>query len=130
LAPPAGGVAARATPKPATLSGTQQARFNRWYATYPNKQHRPEAEKAFARLDPDDPLTDTLVADTARRQTGRKWAEGFIELPATYLHKRVWEDDIEPVRLVQPTRAGPHGYQPALTRSEQRAANINRGIPS
>jgi hypothetical protein len=88
----------RAVPKPRTLNQAQQARFDRWYPDYPNRQHKPEAEKAFAKLNPDDELTATLIADTAARQHGRKWAEGFIELPASYLNKRVWEDSIEPIR--------------------------------
>jgi hypothetical protein len=94
----------RPAPKPKALRPEQQARFRRWYAGYPNKQHRPEAERAWAKLDPDDALTDALTADVEARQEGRKWAEGFIEHPATYLNNRVWEDDIEALR---PIRAGP-----------------------
>jgi len=88
----------RAAPKPTTLNRQQQARFDRWYPDYPNRQHRPEAEKAFAKLDPDDDLTATLISDTAARQQGRKWVDGYIELPASYLNKRVWEDTIEAIR--------------------------------
>lgn len=97
-APPAA-ASVRPAPKPAILSRKQQERFDRWYPTYPNKQHRPDAERVFAKLDPDDDLTDRLIADTTARQQGRKWAEGYIEEPARYLRQRVWEDDIEPVRL-------------------------------
>ncbi len=108
-APPSGGGRKiHPAPRPSTLNAAQQARFDRWYPNYPNKQHRPEAEKAFAKLDPDDAQTDRLVTDTAARQLGRKWADGFIEHPATYLRNRVWEDDIEPVRLT-PARASPNG---------------------
>ncbi len=106
-APPGGGGRVRAAPKPNTLNADQREWFDRWYATYPNKQHRPEAERAFARLDPDDPLTDRLIADTAARQQGRKWSEGYIEHPATYLNNHVWDDDIEPIRAgPTPIRGG------------------------
>lgn len=97
-APPIGGERVRAVPKPTTLNSKQSDRFSRWYGGYPNRQHRPEAERAWRKLDPDDALTATLIADTAARQQGRKWSEGFIELPATYLNKRVWEDVIEQPR--------------------------------
>lgn len=108
--PPGGGGKVRAVPKPSTLNTDQQSRFDRWYPTYPNRQHRPEAERAFRKVDPDDALTDRLIADTAARQQGRKWSDGFIEHPATYLNNRVWEDDIEPVRT-GPPRASPNGQQ-------------------
>lgn len=95
----------RAAPKPTTLNRQQLARFDRWYALYPNKQRRPEAERAFRKLDPDDALTDRMIADVDRRKAGRKWAKGFIDYPATYLNNRVWEDDIEPMESP--------GYAPA-----------------
>jgi len=106
--PPGGGGKVRAVPKPSTLTSLQQIRFEEWYSRYPNKQHRPEAERAWRRLDPDDDLTAILVGDLQLRLAGRKWAENFIEHPATYLRNRVWEDDIEPVRAV-PARASPNG---------------------
>ena len=106
-APPAA-ASVRPAPKPSTLNRQQQERFDRFYAAYPNKQHRPEAERAWRKLDPDDTLTATLLADLAERKQGRKWGDRIIEHPSTYLNNRVWEDDIEPVRI-QPSRASPNG---------------------
>lgn len=117
-APPEGGGRVRAAPKPTTLNAGQRERFDRWYPTYPNKQHRPEAERAFARLDPDDPLTARLIADTAARQQGRKWAGGYIEHPATYLNNRAWEDDIEPVRAAPVPL---HGANELIGKDRERA---------
>lgn len=108
--PPAGGVKVRAAPKPKILRADQEPGFERWYATYPNRQHRPDAERAWRKLDPDGDLFERLLADIPARLAGRKWAEGYIEHPATYLNKRTWEDDIEPVRAV-PARASPNGQQ-------------------
>jgi hypothetical protein len=106
--PSGGGRTIHPVPRPTTLNAAQQERFDRWYPDYPNKQHRPAAEKAFAKLNPDDDLTDRLIADVAARRGGRKWQAGYIEEPARYLTERVWEDDIEPVRAV-PARASPNG---------------------
>jgi len=119
-APPGGGgPKLNPAPRPTTLNAAQQARFDRWYPTYPNKQHRPEAERAFRKVDPDDALTDRIIDDTAARRQGRKWAEGYIEHPATYLNNRVWEDDIEPVRSV-PARASPSGEPESKAQARER----------
>lgn len=105
--PPDGGGRVRAVPKPTTLNAHQQERFDRWYRQYPRKQHRPEAERAWRKIDPDDALTLILIADLGARQRGRKWADGIIEHPATYLNQRAWEDDIEPIRTgPTPIRGG------------------------
>jgi hypothetical protein len=102
----------RAAPKPKTLRDEDAGRFERWYAAYPRHEKRPDAERAWSKLLPDDALTGRLIADVEARVVGRKWAEGYIEQPATYLNQRVWEDDIEPVRTI---RAGPsaNGSEPA-----------------
>lgn len=110
--PPDGGVKVRAVPKPKILRADQEPGFERWYATYPNRQHRPDAERAYRKLDPDADLYDRLLADIPLRLAGRKWADGYIEHPATYLNQRIWEDDIEPQRLAS-TRASPNGKQSA-----------------
>lgn len=104
LTPPAAGEMAaarpvRAAPKPKTLTAEQQGYFQRWYDVYPRHEKRPEAESAFRRLGPTPALVDRMIADVERRKRGRKWAEGYIELPATYLNQRIWEDDIEPPKL-------------------------------
>lgn len=97
--PPSGGGKVRGVPKPTTLNRAQQERFDRWYAEYPVKQHRPDAERAWKKIDPDAEYTEVLIADVAARKLGRKWSEGYVDYPAKYLNQRVWDDDIEPVRL-------------------------------
>lgn len=116
-APPNGGEPMRPAPKPTTLNAVRQARFDRWYKGegvpgyngYPNKQHRPEAERAWAKLDPDDDMTERLISDIQQRRGGRKWTDGMIEHPSTYLNQRVWEDDIEPIRIQPRERFGQAG---------------------
>lgn len=108
--PPDGGGKVRAIPKSSTLNDAEKRAFDRWYSGYPNKQHRPEAERAWKKLNPDAPTVVAMCQDVIARRHGRKWAEGYIEHPATYLNNRVWEDDIEPVRAV-PARASPNGQE-------------------
>jgi hypothetical protein len=102
----------RAAPKPKTLRDGDAARFERWYSAYPRHEKRPDAERAWSKLLPDEDLTGRLVADVEARQLGRKWSEGYIEQPATYLNQRVWEDDIEPLRAARAAPA-PNGNEPA-----------------
>ena len=43
-----------------------------------------------------DEIADIIVADVqARTRDDRKWREGFIPNPITYLNQRRWEDDID-----------------------------------
>jgi hypothetical protein len=102
----------RAAPKPKTLRDGDAERFERWYAIYPRHEKRPDAERAWSKVLPDDELTERLIADVEARVVGRKWAEGYVEQPATYLNQRVWEDDIEPVRAVR-AAASANGNEPA-----------------
>ena len=44
------------------MTEDQQARFNRCWMAYPRKQKLGEAEKAWAKIDPDDALTERIVA--------------------------------------------------------------------
>lgn len=115
--PPDGGV--RAVPKPKILDAMQQVHFDEWYRRYPNKQHRPDAERAWRKLSPDRALYERLILDLDARRAGRKWAEGYIEHPATYLNQHIWEDDIEPIRAV-PARASPNGERESTAQARER----------
>lgn len=127
----------RGKPRPRSLNKLQAARFERFYAAYPKKTKRPAAERAWQRLDPNEALTVRILADLPARLAGdRRWAEGFVDHPATYLNERVWEDDMEPLRPVPATSGGTPGaaraspddvlaQQPARTR---RNVAILRGM--
>lgn len=104
----------RGVPKPRTLNQAQQGRFDRWYAAYPRHEKRPEAEAAFRRLDPDEAMTERLITDVGKRKQGRKWLDGYIDHPSTYLNQHVWDDDIEPPRL----HALPHNH-PTMARARK-----------
>jgi len=69
--------------------------FDAWYSSYPKKQSKKAAMKAFMNLKPD-ALTACLADDlTARyKNTERK----YIPLPSTYLNGERWDDEIDDVR--------------------------------
>ena len=43
-----------------------------------------------------DEIADIIIADVqARTRDDRKWCEGYVPMPMTYLNQRRWEDDID-----------------------------------
>jgi hypothetical protein len=70
--------------------------FARFWEAYPNKTAKRAAEKAFApaakRITDRDPIA-VMLAGIARAKRSRKWREGFIPNPATWLNGDCWDDD-------------------------------------
>lgn len=80
--------------KPSSLTEVQQARFNRFWAVYPRKQKLGEAEKAWAKIDPDDALTERIVVAVQGCVLNdfRFREERYTPLPATWLSGKEWEN--------------------------------------
>lgn len=72
-----------------------RSRFEEWWAAYPKKVgKKPSAAKWKAkRLDA---IADELIRDVGiRASSDRKWREGYIPNPATYLAQERWNDAID-----------------------------------
>lgn len=76
-------------------------RFDAFYAAYPKKKSKAQAETAFQKLSPDDELL-TVILDAIEAQTKEralmKSAGEFVpewKHPATWLNARAWEDDVD-----------------------------------
>lgn len=83
-------------PKRAEPAGTLQDRFDRFYAAYPKKKSRITAEKAFAKLNPDEQLLTAMLAGIERAMTSGTWSDPkFIPHPATWLNAGGWTDEIQ-----------------------------------
>ena len=69
--------------------------FERFWSAYPSKVGKRDAEKAFAkavkRIDSPDPPAVMLTA-IERAAQGRRWLEGYIPNPSTWLNQDRWED--------------------------------------
>ena len=80
--------------KPSTLTKKQEARFNRFWAVYPRKVSIGDAEKAWAKIDPDEELSATILSavDTAKRYDSRFREISYTPHPATWLNARSWEN--------------------------------------
>lgn len=82
--------------KPKGLAG-----FDEFYACYPRKQSRRDAERAWAGLAPDEALRKTLHAALDAQKHSPQWRKddgGYIPLPATWINGRRWEDEIQSAR--------------------------------
>jgi hypothetical protein len=78
----------------ARLTRLPSASFDRFWAAYPNRTHRLDAEKAWRALDPPPDLVDQIIAAIEVWKTHRQWADRqFIPYPATWLRRRLWEDE-------------------------------------
>lgn len=73
-------------------------RFDQFWAAYPKKKSRGDAEKAWATLRPDEQLHDRLLQAIERAKTSADWRREngqFIPYPATWLRAKGWEDAID-----------------------------------
>lgn len=85
------------------------ALFSRFWSAYPNKVKKNVAEISWAKLSPDDALTDTIIADIERRKK-TEWSgdgERFIPHPTTYLNQHRWEDETAPVERKTESKPNP-----------------------
>lgn len=77
------------------LTPEQQARFDRWYEDYPRKVAPARAEAAWATIDPDDDMTDRMIAKVREWADSDEWTkEGrrFCPHPASWLNGKRWKD--------------------------------------
>jgi hypothetical protein len=72
-----------------------QDRFDRFYAAYPRKKSRLAAEKAFAKLNPDEQLMVAILAGLERAMKSGDWRRGFIPHPASWINNGGWMDEIQ-----------------------------------
>lgn len=86
----------KTTPKDSCASLTLRERFERFYAAYPKKKSRANAEKAFAKLNPDEQLLAEMISAVRRAMKSGQWADPkFIPYPASWLNASAWLDDVQ-----------------------------------
>ena len=72
-------------------------RFDDFWAIYPKRRSRAQAEKAWTKIKPSEQLAGEIIAAVKRAKTSEDWQkEGgqFIPYPATWLNAHGWKDDI------------------------------------
>lgn len=88
--PPAPRKRINGAPKADPLAG-----FEAFYSAYPRKVGRAAAERAWAKLKPDEALQAQMLAALRQQDASDAWArEGgqFIPHPSTWLNGRRWQD--------------------------------------
>lgn len=89
--------------------GQRAARFEEFWAAYPNKKGKSDALRTWKRKGLDR-IADRILADVRNRQAlDRDWLKGFIPHGSTYVNAEGWQDALE--RPLLQAVAG-SGYQP------------------
>jgi len=76
-----------------------QTLFARFWAVYPKRFSRARAEKAFAKVHPDEHFLQTILDAVERAKASEVWRREkgrYIPYPASWLNARGWEDELAP----------------------------------
>jgi len=90
-----------AKPRAPFKSHLQEQRFDEFWAQYPKKRSKGQAERAWVKIAPDDALFAQIIEGLERAKRSRDWIkEGgrYIPYPATWLNAKGWEDEHEEVK--------------------------------
>ena len=91
-------------------------RFGEFWKAYPKKVKKQEASKKW-KARKLDRLADQILADIQTRQkSDRRWVDGFVPDPTTYINGSRWEDEIDTSKPGPPEKREP-------TRPESRPLN-------
>lgn len=80
-----------------SLNGHKSS-FEIFWRAYPKKRGKGPAEKAWAKIKPDDMLLGTMLAKIDQAKQTSQWTKDrgeFIPHPATWLNAKGWEDEYE-----------------------------------
>jgi hypothetical protein len=83
---------------PSSLNPSSNGRFDMFWKEYPIKKSKPDAEKAFNKLNPDDSLLKKILSAIERAKKSQDWLKDngqYIPFPATWLNGRRWEDELK-----------------------------------
>nr|DAH87969.1 MAG TPA: replication protein O [Caudoviricetes sp.] len=85
----------KTTPKE-NLSRSLRERFEIFWECYPRKRSKKAAEKAFAKVNPDEQLFNDLMAGLERAKTSEQWQNPkFQPHAATWLNDGGWMDEFQ-----------------------------------
>ena len=85
--------------KKTSSSKKSTAGFDEFWLAYPNKSAKANAEKAFARINPNQDLLSTILSSLASAKQSRDWVKDggqYIPHAATWLNGARWTDEYAP----------------------------------
>jgi hypothetical protein len=95
--------------------------FETFWTQYPDKTGKGKAYESWCKKRP--PLMDVLNALIWQKKS-KKWIEGFIPLPATYLNQRRWHDEPEKATMTASKGAMGAMARAAALRAEQELGGL------
>lgn len=93
----------RPQPRP-VLNGSR--RFPEFWSAYPKKVKKAEALKRWRQRHLDDKADEILADISIRMESDRRWKDGFIPDPTTYINGERWNDEVSDFKPQQPV--APH----------------------
>jgi hypothetical protein len=83
-------------PRSPFKSRRQEQLFDEFWAEYPKKRSKGQAEKTWVKLKPDEQLFEAIMTGLKRAKTSVDWAKNggqYIPYPSTWLNAKGWEDE-------------------------------------
>lgn len=68
--------------------------FERFWKAYPSKVGKGGAFKSWQKLKPTIDLQAKILEAIEAQKSSKKWQEGYIKNPQTWLNERCWEDEV------------------------------------
>ena len=71
--------------------------FDRFWSVYPRKVGKENARKAFAKVNPDETLLNTMIEAVTKQSKCDQWIRDggqYIPHPATWINGHRWEDEV------------------------------------
>ena len=70
--------------------------FDRFWAVYPKKIAKQDAQRKFEKLNPDESLLEVMIRAVEKQKQTEQWTKDggqYIPYPATWIHQKRWEDE-------------------------------------
>jgi len=77
-------------------NGIYSSDFEKFFSSYPNKVGKKYTSQCWEKLNPDKTLVRVILEAVEKQKQSRKWKEGFITNPSTFINQERWEDGPEP----------------------------------
>lgn len=88
----------RSAPAP-EITPEQQQLFDRFFASYPNREKRETALKAWSKINPDAETLKAIAAGLKRWKVSERWTKDggrYVMLASTWLNQSCWNDEPTP----------------------------------
>jgi hypothetical protein len=67
--------------------------FDRFWEAYPEKKGKLAALASWKKINPSDELIDKVIKAVEQQKWWKRWQDGFIPNPATWLNQGRWDDE-------------------------------------